>query len=99
MTAFSVDPAAVQTMSNMVLSASTDVAHYWGMLDRGARQPESSDVSGSQEAAADYREALGSGIDALKQLEAALEGLSARLSMASRLYAETETANTVRREQ
>jgi hypothetical protein len=95
---FSVDPAAVQGLSNMVLSASSDVAHYWGMLDRGARQPESSNVTGSHESAADYRGALHSGIDTLKQLEAALEGLSARLSMASRLYAETETANTVRQE-
>ncbi|WP_433796356.1 hypothetical protein [Actinoplanes sp. CA-252034] len=98
MSVFSVDPAAVQGMSAMVLSASSDVAHLWGMLDRGARQPESKDVSGSSEAAGDYREVLSSGVDTLKQLEAALEGLSQRLSAASRLYAETETANTVRQE-
>ena len=98
MTDFSVDPAAVQGMSNMVLAASSDVAHFQGMLDRGARRPESSDVSGGHGPAADYREALESGIDALKHLEAALEGISSRLSIASRLYAETEAANTVQPE-
>ncbi len=98
MSAFSVDPAAVQGLSTLVLSASSDVAHHWALLDRGARQPESPDVSGSPDSAVDYREALSSGIDTLKQLEAALEGLSTRLGVASRLYAETETANTVRRE-
>ncbi|GAB2587884.1 hypothetical protein Aab01nite_49510 [Paractinoplanes abujensis] len=98
MTDFSVDPAAVQRLSSVVSAAGSDVANFRTMLSNGARSPESEYVSGSDQSAADYSEALDSAVHALGQLGAALEGMATRLFMAGRLYADTETANTVEQE-
>ncbi|MBM2623215.1 hypothetical protein JIG36_47740 [Actinoplanes sp. LDG1-06] len=98
MSDFSVDPAALQNASTAFSRAGSEVAHQVAALSLGARSPESPEVSGGAEHAQSYGDTLNSAVDVLKQLEAALEGLSTRLSVAGRLYAETESASTVRLE-